>query len=200
MNRKKCRYCPEYFRPTRTGQKHCGAIECQAKQAEEWIADRRAKQARALAKEQRKADQQKREELRPRREWIKMVQEAFNAMIRFRDRHENCISCDRPLARGSQITGSNIDCGHYRSVGSAPHLRFDEENAHAQCVRCNRHGAGVAVDYRLGLIRRRGLAVVERIESDNTPRHWSIDDLKRMLGEYRSRLSAMKREAERECA
>ena len=54
--------------------------------------------------------------------------------------------------------------------GSAAHLRFDERNAHAQRKVCNRWGAGRAVDYRIGLVARIGLAAVEALESDNAPK------------------------------
>lgn len=202
MNRKKCRFCQSHYRPTQVGQKHCGAIECKARWAEEWLEKDRAKKHRALAQaklEEKRKDKARREALMGVREWLKKCQEAFNAMIRFRDRGKPCISCGNPIKIHPGVRSHTYDCGHYRSVGAAPHLRFDESNAHGQCVSCNRDKSGNVVEYRIRLVQRIGLQEVERVESDNTPRHWSPADLKRMTEEYRSRLSAMKKEAERVC-
>ena len=43
---------------------------------------------------------------------------------------------------------------------------------------CNRWGAGRAVDYRIGLICRIGLASVEALESENDPTKWTIEELR----------------------
>ena len=78
------------------------------------------------------------------------------------------------------------------STGSAPHLRFDERNAHAQRKVCNRWGAGRAVDYRIGLVARIGLAAVEALESDNTPRKWLREELIYIRDRYRAKLKELK--------
>ena len=88
--------------------------------------------------------------------------------------------------------GGGFDCGHYRSVGSAPHLRFDERNAHGQTKQCNRYGAGRAVDYRIGLIQRIGLEQVESLEADQTPKKYSIEDMKAIKDEYKRKLKELK--------
>lgn len=56
-------------------------------------------------------------------------------------------------------------------------MRFVENNVHAQRKYCNDYLSGNAVAYRQGLIKRIGVTAVEEIESDNTPRHYSVDDL-----------------------
>ncbi len=125
----------------------------------------------------RKAKAEGRARLRTRRDYIKRAQVAFNRFIRLRDAALPCICCDRMSSDADLVTGSRWDAGHYRSTGSAPHLRFVEDNCHRQLVQCNRHGAGRAVDYRLGLIRRIGIARVEALESDQEPRQWTIPEL-----------------------
>lgn len=90
-----------------------------------------------------------------------------------------------PLEGGA--IGGGFDAGHYRSVGSAPHLRFDERNVHGQTKQCNRYGAGRAVDYRLGLIARIGRDVVEELEADQRPRKHSIEDLIEIRNTYRAK-------------
>lgn len=130
------------------------------------------------------------ERLKRRSEWIKEAQIAFNAFIRLRDAGKPCICCGKPL--GEESPGGAYDCGHCRSVGSAPHLRFDERNAHAQRKQCNRYGAGRAVDYRIGLISRLGVGVVDELESDQSVKHYSIDDLKAIRDHYRAKLKELK--------
>ena len=111
---------------------------------------------------------------------------AFNAYIRARDADKPCICCGQPLGTGE--VGGAYDCGHYRSTGSAAHLRFDERNAHAQRKVCNRWGAGRAVDYRIGLVARIGLEAVEALESDNTPHKWTREGLIEVRDTYRAKL------------
>jgi len=177
---KSCRVCKTRFEATRPFQPTC-SYECSVSYAEKVVAKKRAKEA----KEDRKQTKVRKEKLKTRSDYIKEAQIEFNRYIRLRDAKRLCICCDRPLGYGD--VGGAYDCGHYRSVGSAPHLRFDEGNAHAQTKQCNRYGAGRAVDYRRGLISRCGIALVERLESDQAPRHYTIEDLKAIKATYRQK-------------
>jgi hypothetical protein len=140
-------------------------------------------------------------ELRARKEAIKTIpdlikeaQREFNAFIRERDKGRPCICCGEPLSSGSGSTGGDFDCGHYRSVGSAAHLRFDERNAHGQRKRCNRYGAGRAVDYRIGLIQRIGLRDVEALEADNRVHKWSREELIAIKEKYRAKRKELEKD------
>lgn len=168
-----------------------------------WVEVVRAKQRAKQAKEQRAKVKVERAETRKRRtaletipELIKAAQKEFNAFIRERDRNRPCICCGEPLSSGNGGAGGEFDCGHYRSVGSASHLRFDEANAHGQRKRCNRYGAGRAVDYRIGLIGRLGLHEVERLEADNTPRKWTREELRAIRAEYAAKRRQLLKEQE----
>lgn len=142
----------------------------------------------------RAQDRQKREAMKTRADWMKEAQSAFNAFIRARDADKLCICCDKPLDMGTYSRGGSYDAGHYRSVGSAPHLRFDERNCHAQRKQCNQFGAGRAVDYRIGLIKRIGLEAVEALESDQSTRKYSIDELKAIKAHYKNKLKELQKE------
>lgn len=180
--RRKCAVCTEPFKPQRMGQKVCGPACAQVQGRRE------------TEKQDRQETRERRQALKTRSDWLKEAQAMFNAFIRARDAHLPCICCGRTSEK-QYLTGSNWDCGHYRSTGSAPHLRFNEDNAHRQLTVCNRHGAGRAVDYRMGLIARIGLERVEALESDQTPRHYSIDDLKAIKATYAAKLRALKESA-----
>ncbi len=167
--------CRKPFVKMRIDQKVCG-WECSAVVG-----------AEQTKKELRKESAARRLAIKTRSQHMKDAQVAFNAFIRARDDGKLCICCDRPLPLKS-IIGGGFDCGHYRSVGSAPHLRFDERNANGQTKKCNRYGAGRAVDYRIGLIRRIGLAAVESLESDQSSPKWTIDELRAIKALYRRKL------------
>lgn len=159
-------------------QPTCGAFECQLEYGQ---------QAAAKAKEKRETmDRRETKEKLKALDGLpvlkKRAQVAFNAFCRERDKGLPCICC------GKWPHPGGTDCGHYRSVGSAPHMRFVEDNAHAQAKQCNQWGAGRAVDYRIGLIRRIGLERVEALENDNTPRHYTREQLIEIAETYRKKL------------
>lgn len=145
--------------------------------------------AKADAKKARADYRQRKEAIKTRSDHMKAAQVAFNAFVRARDAGKSCICCPSPLRLVA--VGGGFDCGHYRSVGSAPHLRFDERNAHGQTKQCNRYGAGRAVDYRIGLIARIGQEQVDALEADQAPRKWSIEELIAIKAEYRAKLKAL---------
>ena len=185
-----CRICKSLFQPRKALQNVC-SFECEVKLGvimAERSKNRREKAERIAEVASRKILKLK---LKTRGEWIKEAQAVFNAFIRTRDQlaGRSCISSGRPL----DWSGNNVDAGHYRSRGSAPHLRFNEDNCHAQSKQDNRYGSGNAVDYRIGLIARIGLARVEALESDNTPRKWTIEELKAIKSEYKQKIKELQR-------
>lgn len=188
---KKCKSkgCGVLFTPTRPMQTVC-SVMCA-------VLDARIKREQAETKkrqEQRRKDREARDKLKTRSDWIKEAQREFNKYIRLRDAGLGCISCDAQLVHEA-AAGGGYDCGHFRSVGSAPHLRFDPRNAAGQCKRCNRYGSGRVVEYRKGLVLRHGLAFVEGIEADQTPRHYTVDDLKAIRDKYRALAKQLEKEA-----
>jgi hypothetical protein len=174
---KQCAHCLKPFTPARPLQSVCSP-RCAAQLTKV----RKAKE-KAELKERKRA-------LETIPQLIKVAQREFNSFIRARDRGKPCICCGRPLGNGE--VGGDYDCGHYRSTGSASHLRFDPRNAHAQTKQCNRYGAGRAVDYRIGLIARIGLEEVEVLEADNTPHKWERDELRQIAAKYRQKLKQLK--------
>ena len=187
MKQRKCKNCLQPFTPARSTQTACG-IDCAMQLAHE----KKVKVAECDRLDGVRKDRARKERLKTRRDWEKEAQAAFNAFIRARDKDMPCICCGLPLSAGD--VGGAYDCGHYRSVGSAPHLRFHEDNAHAQRKQCNRWGAGRAVDYRLGLIARIGLARVEALEADQEPRKYTADELRAIRDLYRAKLRELVKE------
>lgn len=171
----KCQVCKTDFVKSRPLQYVCG-FECAMQEGS-------IKAAILRVKNERKDTQERKARLLTRSDWIKRAQVAFNTYIRARDAKELCISCGKLLQ--AEAVGGGFDCGHYRSVGSAPHLRFNDHNAHGQCKQCNLWKSGNAVDYRLGLIQRIGLANVDILEADQCLRKYTIEGLMEIVKEYR---------------
>lgn len=166
---KPCAFCKALFTPARLMQAVCSPI-CAARSV-------KAKKV------------EERSQIRTRKEAIKTLpvlkaeaQKAFNAFIRERDRLAGhpCISSGRPL----DWSGNAVDAGHYRSVGAAAHLRFNEDNCHAQSKHDNQYKAGNVVDYRINLIQRIGLERVEALEADNQLRKFTADELRAIRATY----------------
>lgn len=194
MRPKKCPECGDKFVPYRQMQPCCRKAECEISFAIRHIAATQKRRRMSDEKAQiadRKTVKLKLDQLKTARDWTKEAQIAFNAYIRERDKEQLCICCNQPLHAGS--VGGKYDCGHYRSVGSAPHLRFDPRNAHAQRKQCNRWGAGRAVDYRLGLIARIGQEAVESLEADQEPRKYTIEELKAIKATYVAKLKELRK-------
>jgi hypothetical protein len=175
---KPCEVCQNLFVPDRMGQLVCRPA-CAMKKVRQEKVEERAK-------------------VRTRKEAIKTIpvlikeaQREFNAYIRFRDAEQPCISCGSPLV--PDAAGGGFDCGHYRSTGSASHLRFHPDNAHGQCKHCNRWLAGRVADYRIGLLGRIGIERLAAIETDNTPHKWTREELIAIRDTYRAKRKEMRK-------
>lgn len=171
---KKCRVCPEKFTPRKALQIVCSpacALLHAQRQGE--------KQRKALDKIERKAIREAKERVKPRSAYMREAQAAFNAWVRERDAEQPCISCGRHHQ-------GKYDAGHYRSVGSNPALRFEPLNCHKQCVPCNQHKSGNAIEYRIGLVARVGAETVAWLEEPHEPKRYSIDDLKAIKAKYKA--------------
>jgi hypothetical protein len=180
-----CRVCGGLFHPRTSMASICGPV-CATKYAKGLDKDREVK-----AKAERAQTKARKEKIKTIPDLIKEAQREFNSFIRARDRHSGarCISSGQLL----DWSGNGVDAGHYRSVGSAPHLRFDERNCHAQSKHDNQWRSGNVVAYRLGLIERIGLEAVEALESDNRIHKWQRDELIAIKNKYR----AMRKELEK---
>lgn len=171
---------------------HPGCIDGYAEAQAAKTARAQDKKARMAAKVERAETRRRKEALKTVPDLIKEAQIAFNAFIRERDRQAGhaCISSGRPL----DWSGNAVDAGHYRSTGAASHLRFHEDNCHAQSKHDNQFLAGNAVDYRIRLVARIGLARVEALEADNQVRKWSRQELIAIRDEYRLKNKKLKKE------
>ncbi|WP_233979578.1 recombination protein NinG [Pectobacterium versatile] len=182
---KTCPICSTEYTPRSTTQKVCHNYKC-AIAFNQQIAEQKAKREEwKQAKLQRLELKQRREAIKTPSEWSSDAQKAVNRFIFWRDYGKPCIACGKALNYG--VRGGAVDASHYRSRGSAPHLRFNIFNNHAGCVHCNRDLSGNLIPYRINLIGKIGLHRVERLEHDNTSRKFDIDYLRRVKGIFTRR-------------
>jgi hypothetical protein len=184
MKPKKCKHCGETFTPSRSMQQAC-SIPCAVALVEKLNQKRAAKSER----QDKKSVREKLDAMKTKPELLKLCQISFNSYIRQRDLLKPCISCGKPPSTETNQT----DAGHFRSVGSAPHMRFVENNVHGQCKFCNQYLAGNVLAYRKGLIERIGLEAVEALEADQTPRKYTHDELRDLAASYRAKLRELKK-------
>jgi len=180
-----CKVCKTEYDKKRMGQ-----VVCSPSCALSLATSKRAKVEKVAQVKDKRDTKAKLAKLKTRGQHIAETQAIFNTYTRLRDRLAGhaCISSGKPL----DWSGNAVDAGHYRSRGSAPHLRFDERNCHAQSKQENRYASGNVVGYRVGLIARIGLEAVEALESDQEPRKYTIDDLKTIKFIYQAKTRQLK--------
>ena len=174
MKPKICKNCNIEFIPRQLGQKVCSP-KCAIEYA-------KAQRASDVGKECRKKRKQARDTDKAFQ--LKQAQAVFNRWIRLRDKDEPCISCQRHH-------NGQYHSGHYRSIGSAPHLRFNELNVHKQCSACNNHLSGNLVSYRYNLLNKIGEEKLDWLESEQTPKKYTLEEIKEIKRKYSQLIKEM---------
>jgi hypothetical protein len=180
---RRCAICREPFTPARPSAKVCGP-----KCAEAFGI---AAGLKAERKSERKSDAARKDALKRRADWLAETQVAFNAWVRYRDRDLPCICCGKSFP-DSDLPGGAWDAGHYLSRGHAPHLRYDERNVHRQVKGHNRPGGTTRESFRRGMVARIGLEAVEALEADDTPRKYTVDELRAIKALYEQKLKQLR--------
>ena len=199
---RKCKQCKQVELPPAAKcsdiveKKGYCSVECLAEQT-------KVKRIAAQEKKERKRHAEAKERVKRPSDLRKEAQRSFNAFIRYRDKDQPCISCDRPISeiegRDGWKSGGAWDAGHYMEVGSHEELRFNEDNCHRQCKSDNA-GAGKyikkkrSVDdlYRKKLVERIGIERVEALENYNEPKRYRAEDYRRIRDEYKQKLKELK--------
>ncbi|EPM2212372.1 recombination protein NinG [Escherichia coli] len=193
LPRRKCanKECRQWFHPVRDTQTVCG-YECatavaKAQTAKSRAEAQRVEKKRQLEEKKESKDRQakKRLEVKPLSYFAKQAQQAFNEFIRYRDRHQPCISCGR-------YHDGQYHAGHFRTTGANPELRFNEDNCHRQCAPCNNHLSGNLTAYRPALIAKIGQARFDALMGPHELPKWKRDDYIRIRDEYRAKLKELK--------
>ena len=185
---KRCKVCKNEYQPYNSMQKVCNPV-C----AQKYVAMEQEKKKLNQWRKEKKDWQEKNKSLNDR---IAEAQRWFNAYIRERDYYQGCICCGKFHDDSKHLTGSGWDAGHYRSRGSAPHMRFNEDNCHKQLSGCNSFLSGNIVEYRKRLIEKIGLERVEAVENNNDVRKFTKEELIEIKEKYKRMAKELKRDRE----
>lgn len=184
LNKRKCKNCGAEFQ--KLTPLHC---LCSPKCA---IAHSKTLEVKRERTEARISREERRERLlaiKPLTKYAHEAQSIFNQYIRERDEKLPCISCGKHHA-------GQYHAGHYRTRGSAGHLRFSEDNTHKQCAPCNNHLSGNIVNYRPRLIEKIGIERVEALENNNQTHKWTKEELIEIKRIYKEKLKTLKQQKE----
>ena len=115
------------------------------------------------------------------------LQKVFNEFIRSRDLNKPCISC-------GQV--KELQAGHFYSVRNYDGLRFDEDNCHGECIRCNCFDDDHLIGYSVNLIRRIGserfVLLQERaISYKKNGRKWSRSEIEELIRIYKEKIKSL---------
>jgi hypothetical protein len=114
---------------------------------------------------------------------IAKTQKVFNTYIRLRDAGKPCISCGVDKIE---------QASHYYSAGKYSHLRFNEDNVHGSCLRCNYYLHGNLIPYRRNLLDKIGaerLMILDGI-AERRVHKWSILELQTIRDEYKTKIKS----------
>ena len=175
IKKKKCKYCKDEYFPKTTLQKCCYNYEC-IKQAVKY----------AELKTWNKKKTKLKKDLMTTSDWLKIAQQTFNAFIRKRDQGFNCISCVQKPKK--------VNAGHYFSAGGHSNVRFNEDNVHLQCERCNQFLSGNLLNYQIGIEKRiGGERLLQLQELAHVTKKWTIEELQEINTTYKEKLKILKK-------
>ena len=178
QRRKRCKVCGTLFFPRDTFH-----VTCSQACAYQFATQKAGRDHRKRV--ERKETRDARRRIKTKAQWRTEAQQAFNAYIRERDKNEPCISCGRS-------TEAKRNAGHYRSVGAAPELRYDERNCHGQCEHCNNYLSGNIAGYRPRLIEKIGLEAVEDLEREQPQKKYTVEELIEIKLTYKAKLRELR--------
>ncbi|EHW4087001.1 TPA: recombination protein NinG [Salmonella enterica] len=181
---RKCPICSTEYIPRSSLQKVCHNYKCALEFNRRVDAKNAEREKRKRDKTERAEWRKRKEAVKPLKHWEDATQRVVNDYIRERDRDAPCISC------GTWNT-VQWEAGHFRSRGAASHLRYNEDNIHKQCHRCNAELSSNAIPYRIALVEKIGLERVEALENNNTPHRFTREELKGIRMHYRALMRAL---------
>ena len=184
FRRSRCPFCKSKLEQGQRIHPACIDPWLEAQQAKKERAD--AKAARMAAKVERASIKARKEAIKPRAKWLAECQVIVNKIVRLRDRHLPCCSCDRPASWDGQWHAS-----HLRSVGAASAVRFNLWNIHKGCSVCNNHLSGNLAEYLPRIRARIGDDKVDWLYRQNQIASYDIDYLKRFKAVMGKKLRRM---------
>lgn len=172
---RQCKACPQTFVPVRPMQTVCSP-RCAMKKVRQDKAEERAKV------------KTRKEAAKPRAKWLAECQAIVNKIVRLRDAHLGCCSCNKGADWSGQWHAS-----HLRSVGAASAVRFHLWNIHKGCSVCNNHLSGNLAEYLPRIRARIGDTRVDWLYTQNQVVSHDVGYLKKFKKVMGKRLRRMEK-------
>jgi hypothetical protein len=119
-------------------------------------------------------------------DWLKITQQTFNKFIRERDKGQLCISCKQKPKK--------VNAGHFWSAGGHSNVRFNEDNVHLQCEKCNQFLSGNLILYNNELLFKIGSErFIKLHELAHVEKKWTIEELQEINTVYKEKLKELKK-------
>jgi hypothetical protein len=135
----------------------------------------------ATIKNWQKKKKQMQAELETVQDLVKAAQLVFNKYIRERDKEQPCISCKQKPKK--------VNAGHFWNANNHWNVRFDEDNVHVQCERCNSYLSGNLLEYRTNLLTKIGAERFNELEARaRVTRKFTKDELKEIIKTYKQKI------------
>lgn len=190
-SKRRCRHCRTYKRAETMRLVPAGAF-CNDDCATAYAIENRPKGQKIQAKAHKERKKRNREN---DHKWqTARTQAVFNQLIRLLDREQPCISC------GRYVCGHIWDCGHFKTVGAYPQLRFEPLNAFKQGSNCNRpnerrqgNAASVADGFQRGIVERFGHAHLEWLGRYHPPKHYTCAELAELRAVFAAEVALLKK-------
>lgn len=164
-----CRICKKKFEQLRPSQ-----IVCSPECGLELVEKEKRKKAKSQKLEWNKA---KREHKNNDKSYLTArAQSLINKYARLRDERQRGHICCTCNGKGK------MDGGHFLPVLTHKSIRFNVNQIHQQCVKCNQHNSGMRHEYKIFMINKYGLEYVEQLEaSKGALKSYSIEYLQRLI-------------------
>jgi len=146
-----------------------------------------------LEVEKNKSEMQKAENFKKDRQKLSYllvnVRTSCHEFIRKRDEFKPCVSCGVPY-------NTNFQAGHFFKAELFSNLKFNENNIHGQCKKCNLFDDGNESGYRVGLMQRYGPEFLSNLnqlagDSKKNDYHWDREELEKLRVYYKNKLKSL---------
>ena len=119
-----------------------------------------------------------------------LLDDIFSQYIRLRDSNSDgigkCISCNKP------VHWTQADNGHYINRQHM-NTRYAHENCNLQCRTCNRTLSGNIDEYKIGLIKKYGIGIHNKLnQAKHQALHLNSVDYREKIMYYKSLVKKMK--------
>lgn len=129
------------------------------------------------------------------------TQRLCNEFIRFRDMQRDsngflfviCISCKAKLVMDKDGRNPKAHAGHYWRENQYSSIRYDENNIHMQCARCNRELSGNLAEYEIALENKIGVNKTSELEyRRNQIKKWNFTELEQFQERFKAQIKQEK--------